>query len=341
MIEEQAVGSIKNNSIKHNMDSYDYCQMARRVIDLEAKAVAQLTSRIDNDFARACAHMHNCNGRIIVIGMGKSGHIASKIAATLSSTGSPAFFVHPAEASHGDMGMITVNDVVLALSNSGNTTEIMAILPLIQRLQVPLITLTGNPRSELATAATVNIDVSVNEEACPLGLAPTTSTTVALVMGDAMAVALLEAKNFTAEDFALSHPGGRLGRRLLLKVADLMHQGTDMPMVQQQQILAEALLEITRKKLGMTTVVDEQGILLGVFTDGDLRRVLDEKLDITSTAVADIMNRTPKIIAAEQLAVEALSVMESLKITTLVVVDELQHPQGVLHMHDILTAGVI
>jgi len=285
--------------------------------------------------------MLKCKGRIVVIGMGKSGHIGGKIAATLASTGSPAFFVHPGEASHGDLGMITAKDVVLALSNSGETEEIITILPLIKRLAVPLITLTGNKTSALAKAATVNIDVSVEKEACPLGLAPTSSTTAALVMGDALAIALLEAKGFSAEDFARSHPGGRLGRRLLLLVHDIMHTDEQMPTVPSTATLRDALMEMTRKSLGMTAIVENGLHVRGIFTDGDLRRALDKQVNIHSTMITDVMTANGKTISADCLAVDALSLMQTHKITALLVVDTQQTLIGVLHMHDILRAGVV
>lgn len=316
-------------------------ELALAVIQTEAEAVRALAARIDESFLQACRHMLACEGRIVVTGMGKSGHIGDKIAATLASTGSPAFFVHPGEASHGDLGMITAKDVVLALSNSGETEELITILPIIKRLGVPLIALTGNPRSTLAREASVHIDVSVEREACPLGLAPTSSTTAALAMGDALAVALLEARGFTAEDFARSHPGGRLGRRLLLHVADIMHTGERIPAVRAHTPLREALLEISRKGLGMAVVVDEAGKLIGVFTDGDLRRTLDRGVDIHGTAIAEVMTRGGKRISPELLAVEALTLMEDNKINALPVVDDEGVVVGALNMHDLLRAGVV
>jgi arabinose-5-phosphate isomerase len=311
------------------------------VIQTEQKAIATLTNRIDKAFVQACELMLKCKGRIVVIGMGKSGHIGGKIAATLASTGSPAFFVHPGEASHGDLGMITAKDVVLALSNSGETEEIITILPLIKRLAVPLITLTGNNTSALAKAATVNIDVSVEKEACPLGLAPTSSTTAALVMGDALAIALLEAKGFSAEDFARSHPGGRLGRRLLLLVRDIMHTDEQMPTVPSTATLRDALMEMTRKSLGMTAIVENGLHVRGIFTDGDLRRALDKQVNIHSTMISEVMTANCKTISADCLAVDALTLMQTHKITALLVVDTQQTLIGVLHMHDILRAGVV
>jgi len=310
------------------------------VIETEQQAIATLKKRIDKAFVQACELMLNCKGRIVVIGMGKSGHIGGKIAATLASTGSPAFFVHPGEASHGDLGMIMPVDVVLALSNSGETAEILTILPIIKRLGVPLISLTGNQASVLAKAATVNIDVSVEKEACPLGLAPTSSTTAALVMGDALAIALLEAKGFSAEDFARSHPGGRLGRRLLLLVRDIMHTGDQIPTVGPTATLRDALMEMTRKGLGMTAIVENGQLIRGIFTDGDLRRVLDKQVDLHSTMITTVMTTHCKTILADCLAVDALTLMQSHKITALLVVDAQQTLIGVLHMHEILRAGV-
>ena len=311
------------------------------VIETEALAVQALASRIDESFVHACELMLACEGRIVVIGMGKSGHIGGKIAATLASTGSPAFFVHPGEASHGDLGMIMPKDVVLAFSNSGETEEILTILPLIKRRGVPLITLTGNPASALARAADVHIDVTVAQEACPLGLAPTSSTTAALVMGDALAVALLEHRGFTAEDFARSHPGGRLGRRLLLLIRDIMHTGTALPQVTAEVSLIAALMEMSKKGLGMVGVVDEQQRLLGVFTDGDLRRAVDQGIDIYHAKVAELMTRGGKTVGPDDLAAEALRLMETHKINALLVVDRENTLVGALNMHDLLRAGVV
>jgi len=311
------------------------------VIRTEAEAVAALAGRIGDAFVRACTYMLHCEGRIVVLGMGKSGHIGSKIAATLASTGSPAFFVHPGEASHGDLGMITGRDVVLAISNSGETEEILTILPLIKRLGVPLISLTGRPQSTLARTADVNLDVSVQQEACPLGLAPTSSTTATLVMGDALAVSLLEARGFTAEDFARSHPGGRLGRRLLLLVKDIMHTGDAIPMVDVSARLGEALVEMTNKGLGMTAVVDGDARLVGIFTDGDLRRALDHRIDVHEARVAEVMTPHGKTVTADMLAAEALQFMEASKINGLFVVDEDDRIVGAFNMHDLLRAGVV
>ncbi len=317
------------------------CHLGLAVIETEARMISDLSSRINENFVIACEHLLACEGRIVVIGMGKSGHIGGKIAATLASTGSPAFFVHPGEASHGDMGMITKKDVVIALSNSGETPEIMTILPLIKRLGVALISLTGNPQSTLAMAATVNLDVSVSEEACPLGLAPTSSTTATLVMGDALAIALLDARGFTANDFALSHPGGSLGRRLLLHIDDIMHTGDSIPIINEQTTLSEALVEMTQKGFGMTAIVDSQGHLAGIFTDGDVRRAVDKGVDFHTTPINQLMTKNCKTIKPGLLAAEALKMMETFKITSLLVTNEAQAPIGVVHMHDLLRAGVV
>lgn len=321
--------------------SNQYRTAALRAIRIERSAIEALMDRIDDDFERACSVIMDCSGRVVVTGMGKSGHIGNKIAATLASTGTPAFFVHPGEASHGDLGMITSQDVVLAISNSGNTSEVLTILPLIKRMGAPLISMTGNAGSTLAREAVANLDISVAEEACPLGLAPTSSTTATLVMGDALAVALLEARGFSAEDFALSHPGGSLGRRLLLRVSDIMHTGDQLPRVPEDTTLGAALLEISRKGLGMTTVVSRDGDLAGIFTDGDLRRSLDKSLDIHNTLIRDVMTRNGKTIKANHLAAEALNIMEETKINALPVTDEQNRLVGAINMHDLLRAGVI
>ncbi|MFQ5659690.1 MAG: KpsF/GutQ family sugar-phosphate isomerase [Gammaproteobacteria bacterium] len=315
--------------------------MGRAVIETEARSVTDLAERIDQHFADACACILNCKGRAVVIGMGKSGHIGGKIAATLASTGTPAFFVHPGEASHGDLGMITSRDVVMALSNSGETNEIVTLLPVIKRLNVPLITLTGNPGSTLARVATVNIDVSVKNEACPLGLAPTSSSTAALSMGDAIAIALLEARGFGPDDFALTHPGGTLGRRLLLHVNDIMHTGNEIPCVHAQSLLSDALLEMTRKGLGTTAVVSDNNKIQGIYTDGDLRRSLDAGIDVHTTTIGEVMSKQCKTISADRLAAEALSMMETHKINALLVVDGDNTLTGVLNMHDLLRARVV
>lgn len=315
--------------------------MGQAVIDIEAASILALKKQIDEHFIHACQLMLECKGRIVVLGMGKSGHIGGKIAATLASTGSPAFFVHPGEASHGDLGMITKNDVVLALSNSGETGEIVTLLPLLKRLSIPLISLTGKPQSTLATSSNVHIDVSVEKEACPLGLAPTSSSTAALAMGDALAIALLEARGFTEEDFALSHPGGSLGRRLLLHIDDIMHSGDQVPKVPAQANLSDALLEMTNKGLGMTTIVDEQDHVLGIFTDGDLRRTLEKSVDIHKQKISDLMTKGCTTIKQGILAAEALKVMEQKKINAIPVVDQNDKLVGALNMHDLLRAGVV
>ncbi|MEM9302091.1 MAG: KpsF/GutQ family sugar-phosphate isomerase [Pseudomonadota bacterium] len=321
-------------------DDHALRELARAVIRTERGAIDGLLERIDANFVEACHYMLACDGRIVVLGMGKSGHIGSKVAATLASTGSPAFFVHPGEASHGDLGMITPADVVLALSNSGETDELLTILPVIKRLGVPLIALTGRPHSTLARNATVHIDVSVAEEACPLGLAPTSSTTAALVMGDALAIALLEARGFTADDFARSHPAGQLGRRLLLHIGDIMHRGAEIPLVGETAAFDEAIVEMTQKGLGMTAIVSDEGVLRGVLTDGDLRRTLRSGVDLLKP-VAEVMTRNPKTIAPDRLAVEAAELMEKHKIQGLIVVDEGQKVLGALNIHDLLRAGVV
>ncbi len=313
----------------------------RRALAIESRGIAALESRIDAGFAAACRLCLECRGRVVVTGMGKSGHVGGKIAATLASTGTPSFFLHPAEASHGDLGMITRDDVVLALSNSGETPEILALLAPIARLGVPLLALTGNAGSTLAREARVHLDVGVAEEACPLNLAPTASTTATLAMGDALAVALLEARGFTAEDFARSHPGGALGRRLLMRVADVMRSGDAVPRVGPDTSMAEGLLEISRKGLGMTVVVDAAGEAIGVYTDGDLRRSLDQRVDIHASRMRDVMTHPCKTIGAGELAAEAVHLMEKYRITSLPVVDESGALVGALNVHDLLRSGVM
>jgi arabinose-5-phosphate isomerase len=324
------------------MNKHKLQELALAVIDIESRAVAALAGEVrETGFFHACQLMLDCKGRVVVIGMGKSGHIAGKIAATLASTGTPAFFVHPGEASHGDLGMITASDVVLALSNSGETAEIITILPIIKRLDVPLITLTGNPQSTLSKAATANINVRVEREACPLDLAPTASTTAALAMGDALAIALLESRGFTEQDFARSHPGGALGRRLLLLIDDLMHTGDAIPSVGPETLLSSALMEMTRKGLGMTAVVDEEGFLVGIFTDGDLRRAIDHKVDVHVARMKDVMTTNCKTVHPGMLAAEALQLMDSKMINALPVVNDDNKLVGALNMHDMLRAGVV
>lgn len=319
----------------------DLIASAQRTIRLEIEAVQELLPRINADFVKACELILSCKGRVVVVGMGKSGHIGNKIAATLASTGTTAFFVHPAEASHGDMGMITKDDIVLALSNSGTTAEIVTLLPLIKRLGIRLVSMTGNPESTLAKAAEVNLDARVSEEACPLNLAPTSSTTASLVLGDALAIALLEARGFTAEDFAFSHPGGALGRRLLLKVENVMHSGESLPQVKRGTSLRDALLEMTQKGLGMTTVIESDGHLAGIFTDGDLRRALDKGIDVRHAQIDEVMTPHGKTVHAEMLAAEALKIMEDNKISALVVVDGDDYPVGAFNLGDLLRAGVM
>ncbi|OYY94222.1 MAG: D-arabinose 5-phosphate isomerase [Hydrogenophilales bacterium 28-61-23] len=315
--------------------------LARSTLEIEATAVSQLVARIDADFLRAVETLLACHGRVVVSGMGKSGHIGGKIAATLASTGTPSFFMHPAEASHGDLGMITGQDVVIALSNSGESAEIAAIVPLIKRRGAKLISITGNPASTLACASDIHLDASVEQEACPHNLAPTASTTAALALGDALAVATLFARGFSAEDFARTHPGGALGRRLLVHVHDLMHRDDDLPVVHESASLKEALLEMTRKGLGMTAIVDSDAKLVGIFTDGDLRRLLDQDVDVRSAMIAEVMHRNPRTVAAADLAVEAVRLMQEFKINGLLAVDEHAHLAGALNMHDLLRAGVV
>ena len=315
--------------------------LAREVLSIEAAAVRALTQRIDETFLHALNIILSCEGRVIVSGMGKSGHIARKIASTLSSTGTPAYFVHPAEASHGDLGMIASEDVFIALSYSGESQELLTIVPVIKRQGARLISLTGNPQSSLAQASDAHLDAAVDKEACPMGLAPTASTTAALALGDALAVALLDAKGFCAEDFARSHPGGNLGRRLLTHVRDIMHTGAGVPFVRDEALLSEALLEISRKRLGMTAIVDDAQCVLGIYTDGDLRRTLEKRLDFTTTPVNTVMSRNPRTIGPDNLAAEAVQVMEQHKISQMLVVDAGNKLVGALNMHDLLRAKVI
>lgn len=338
-----AAAQRRTSANRREDDPRAIAELALAVIDIEARAIERLRPRIDDHFVEACRHMIDCQGRVVVLGMGKSGHIGSKIAATLASTGTPAFFVHPGEASHGDLGMITPDDVVLALSNSGETEELLTILPFVKRLNIPLVAMTGRPESTLAREASVHLDVSVDEEACPLGLAPTSSTTAALVMGDALAISLLQWRGFTEEDFARSHPAGSLGRRLLLRVSDVMHTGAAIPAVGSGEPVSQAIVEMTRKELGMTAIVDPQASdrLLGVFTDGDLRRALQSSLDLNGTRVAELMTRECVTVNADELAVEAAQVMEVHKIDKLLVVDDDGRLVGALNIHDLLRAGVV
>ncbi len=316
-------------------------QLGLAVIETELSAIEALKTQINGSFVKACELMLGCEGRVVVTGMGKSGHIGNKIASTLASTGTPAFFVHPGEASHGDLGMITPKDVVIALSNSGETGEILTIIPILKRLCVPMISITGKPDSTLSSEADINLHAGVEKEACPLGLAPTSSTTVALVLGDALAVALLDARGFTEEDFALSHPGGSLGRRLLLHVKDIMHSGDNIPQVHENSTLRDALLEMTEKGLGMTAIVNDQQKILGIYTDGDLRRTLDKNIDVHTAAIKDVMTANCKTIQQHLLAAEALTKMQQNKINAMLVVDDNNRLIGALNMHDLLRAGVV
>ncbi len=323
------------------LDDDALVRLGREALDIEAAAVASLARRLDATFAAACRLLLACHGRVVVSGMGKSGHIAGKIAATLASTGTPAFFLHPAEAGHGDIGMITRDDALIALSNSGETSELLLLVPVLKRMGVPFVSLTGNPDSTLARAAEVHLDVSVPAEACPLNLAPTASTTASLAMGDALAVALLRLRGFTEQDFARSHPGGSLGRRLLLHVADVMHTGDAIPRVGPQSSVSEGLLEMTRHGLGITSVVGTDGELLGVFTDGDLRRTLDGRIDVHATPMHSVMTTSPRTIGPRELAAEAVLLMERHRITALLVVDADRRVIGALNVHDLLRAGVM
>jgi arabinose-5-phosphate isomerase len=321
-------------------DAASLIAAGRRALEIEGRAVAALAPRLDAAFARACTLCLECRGRVIVTGMGKSGHVGGKIAATLASTGTPAFFMHAAEASHGDIGMITRDDVVLAISNSGETMELLLLVPHVTRLAVPLIAVTGNAKSNLARAATVHLDVSVDEEACPLNLAPTASTTATLALGDALAVALLEARGFTSQDFARSHPGGALGRKLLLHVADVMRTGDSLPIVAPDQKLGAGLVEMSKKGLGMCVVV-ENGRVIGVFTDGDLRRALDHRADVHVTTMREVMTSPGKSVQPNELAAEAAHLLEKHRITALPVVDAARMLVGALNVHDLLRAGVL
>lgn len=323
------------------MTDETFLKMGRAVVEAEARAVTDLVPRINAEFVKACRLMLGCRGRIIVIGMGKSGHIGNKLASTLASTGTPAFFVHPGEAAHGDFGMITEDDAVIAISNSGETDEIVMLLPLLKRLGVPLVALCSKQQSSLGQAATAFIDISVAQEACPLNLAPTTSTTVTLVLGDALAIALLDARGFTEQDFARSHPAGRLGRRLLLHIDDIMHTGEAIPVVKDEALLRDALVEMTRKGLGMTAIVDSRNKVVGIYTDGDLRRTLDAGANVHDAKIAALMTREFVTVNGGILAEEALLTMQEKKINGLLVVDSERHLLGALNMHDLLRAGVV
>ena len=320
--------------------SLNFCESGVNTFELEIQALKSIAQRLDIHFERACQLLLQCTGKIIIMGIGKSGHIANKIAATFTSTGTPAFFVHPAEASHGDLGMLSANDVLLVLSNSGETPEIISLLPAIKERAISIIALTGNRASTLAQTADINLDLSISREACPLNLAPTSSTTACLVMGDALAIALLKAKSFTTEDFASIHPGGFLGRRLLLRVDHLMHRDEQIPKVSPEASLAQALIEITDKRLGMTVIVDKENKILGIFTDGDLRRTLEKHKDIHAIKMADIMTQNCKTVKPSLLAAEALYKMKQHKITALLVINDENKLQGILHLHDLLQQGM-
>ena len=316
-------------------------ELGRQVLDIEAAAVQALSARLDDSFLHALDVILRCEGRVIVSGMGKSGHIARKIAATMSSTGTPAYFVHPGEASHGDLGMVTSEDVFIALSYSGESQELLTIVPIIKREGAKLISMTGNPASSLALVADVHLNAAVDKEACPMGLAPTASTTATLALGDALAVALLDAKGFSSENFARSHPGGSLGRRLLTLVRDIMRSGARMPMVRDDAMLSAALMEMSRKGVGMTAIVDENEVVLGIYTDGDLRRTLEKNLDFASTPVRSVMSGNPRCISPDSLAVEAVQLMEEFNINQMLVVNDQRQLVGALNMHDLLHAKII
>lgn len=335
---------IKATAVAHDSQTIDQIQtlaLAKDILHLESSEINALAQRLDHRFSEAVALILQCKGRVVVSGMGKSGHIGGKIASTLASTGTPAFFMHPAEASHGDLGMITAGDVVIALSNSGESDEILAIVPPLKRLGASIIAITGNDASSLATAADIHLSAHVSKEACPLGLAPTSSTTVALALGDALALCVLDLRDFTAEDFARSHPGGSLGRRLLVRVSDLMRSGDAVPHVPEQASLAEALLEMSRKGLGLTAVIDAQNKPIGIFTDGDLRRAFEQNVNVMTSKIADVMHAKPATIQQDQLAIAAVELMEQRKINGLLVVDDSGYLVGALNMHDLLLAKVV
>jgi len=316
-----------------------FLESAKKVLSIEADAITRQLSQLDSTFEDACQHILDCEGRVVVTGMGKSGHIANKIAATLASTGTPAFFVHPGEASHGDLGMITPKDLVLAISNSGETSEVLSILPIIKRMGVGLIGLASVPSSTLANLADVYVNIPVEQEACPMNLAPTASTTATLALGDALAIAVLNARDFDERDFARSHPGGSLGRRLLLYVEDIMHKGEEIPLVNETALLSDALVEMSSKSLGMTGVVDENKVLLGIYTDGDLRRTLSERISI-DTPISDVMTANPTTAEPDMLAAELISLMKQKSINSLLVTNN-SKVVGALNMQDLLRAGIL
>ncbi|WP_010450428.1 arabinose-5-phosphate isomerase KdsD [Vibrio rotiferianus] len=319
---------------------FDFRAAAKQVLDIEVSALQQLDQYFNEQFEQACKLILSNSGKVVVMGMGKSGHIGNKIAATLASTGTSAFFVHPGEAAHGDLGMISAGDIVIAISNSGESHEILSLFPVLKRLNIKIISMTGKPESNMAKLSDLHLQIAVPKEACPLGLAPTSSTTATLVMGDALAVALLQARGFSAEDFALSHPGGALGRKLLLKLSDIMHFGNSLPKVSPDALIRDALLEISEKGLGMTAIVDEHDAMLGIFTDGDLRRTLDKRIDIHTTAIGDVMTRNPTTAHPDMLAVEGLNLMQDKNINALVLCED-NKIVGALNMHDLLKAGVM
>jgi len=321
-------------------NTFDYIDVANRVLDIESAAIKNLKSTLNKSFVKACEACENCKGKIIVMGLGKSGHIADKIAATFASTGTPAFFIHPSEAIHGDLGMIDKEDVVLILSNSGETEEIVSLIPMIKKMGITIIALTGNKKSKLSKEASVHVYVEVKEEACPMNLAPTASTTAALAMGDAIAVALLEKKGFTKEDFAKSHPGGSLGRKLLLSLGDIMHKDNEIPIVYETDKLASGLIEMSEKALGMTAVLNDNNELVGIFTDGDLRRTLENKVDIQSTYMKEVMSKDPYIMNEDTLAYNAVATIQEMKITSLLIVKD-KRVIGALNIHDLFRAGVM
>ena len=321
-------------------NTFDYITVANRVLDIESEAIKDLKDALNKSFVEACDACANCKGKIIVMGLGKSGYIADKIAATFASTGTPAFFIHPSEAIHGDLGMIDKEDIVLILSNSGETEEIVSLIPIIKNMGITIIALTGNEESKLSNEASINLNVKVKEEACPMNLAPTASTTAALAMGDAIAVALLEKKGFTKEDFAKSHPGGSLGKKLLLSLGDIMHKGDEIPIVFEKDKLATGLIEMSEKALGMTAVLNSHDELVGIFTDGDLRRTLENKVDIQNTYMQEVMKKEPYIMSAETLAYNAVAVIQKMKITSLIIVKD-KKVIGALNIHDLFRAGVM
>ena len=326
--------------MQEEKEKFNFIDTGKRVLDIESKAISELKNHLDEDFESACNACIQCKGKIIVMGVGKSGHIADKIAATFASTGTPSFFVSPSEALHGDLGMIDQNDIIIALSNSGESQEIIELLPVLKKMKIPIISLTGNNKSKLAKASDSHINVSVKEEACPMNLAPTASTTAALAMGDAIAVALLEKKGFSEEDFAKSHPGGTLGKKLLLSVKDIMHIGDEIPYVSENDKLSAGLIEMSQKALGMTAVINDKNELTGIFTDGDLRRTLEKKVDIENTLMHQVMSKKPLVISPDQLATNAVEILQGKKITSLIVAQK-NKIVGALNIHDLFRAGLM